>query len=263
VIPAARDMIALEVNGDGVRLADLLALAAWNGELRFLRSATDAALIRQEAARRGIAVTNAELQQAADAFRAERGLREAAATRRWLRENRLTAATWERLLDEDVRARKLRAVLTEAAVEPFFAQHRLSFDAATVSHLIVGDEHLARELRAQVMDDGADFHALARQYSEDGATRPAGGYVGPVGREALDAAEEPAVFAAHPGAVVGPFPYGACWRLIKVEAVRRAVLDEPSRERIRAILFNAWLDQERRRARVRVPLLEEVAAPEP
>jgi peptidylprolyl isomerase len=251
-----RDIPALEVNGEGIRLADLLALAAWRGELRFLQSATDAALIRQEAARRGIGVTDAELQQAADAFRTQHGLREAAATRRWLRENHLTTAAWERLLEEDVRARKLRAALTDAAVEPFFAQRRLSFDAATVSHILVGDEHLARELRAQVADDGVDFHALARQYSEDATTRPAGGYIGPVGRDALDAAEEPAVFAAQPGDVVGPFAAGSRWRLILVEAVHRAVLDEPARERIRAILFDEWLDQERARARVRVPLLE-------
>jgi hypothetical protein len=67
---------------------------------------------------------------------------------------------------------------------------------------------------------------------------------------------EPAASGAGPGETIGPFDTDDGWRLIHVEAVRRAVLDGTTREEIRSFLWSEWLRQERRRARIELPLLK-------
>jgi putative peptide maturation system protein len=251
------EYVALEVNGEAVGLYELLRPAKLTGELQFITEAIDAALIWQAAAERGITVTDSELQQAADDFRVAHDLHTAEATERWLAERHLTFEDWELLIERDLVRAKLRDALTDAHVEQHFVENRLSFDFAAVSRLVVSDEDVARELRAQVVEDGADFHALARRYSIDTATRLAGGYSGDIRRAEMEAAVESAVFGGKPGKIVGPLKTDDGWQLIKIESLQTAVLDDSMRETIKSLLFDEWLAEQRRKAHVRIPLLEE------
>lgn len=253
--------IALEVDGEAVSLADVLRLAKFSGQLQFVQEAIDAALIRQAAAQQGVEVSGEELQQAADDFRLARELHDAEATERWLAAHHLTYEDWELMLEQEIITRKLRDKLTAGRVEQRFAEQKLSFDSAAISRIIAPSEDLARELRSQIIDDDADFHALARQYSRDEATRPAGGYVGLMRRTEMEAAVESAIFGASHGKVVGPFKTDEGWCLFKVEAIHRATLDEASREVIKSLLFDEWLSERRSKARIRVPLLETESVP--
>ncbi|HEV2765678.1 MAG TPA: peptidylprolyl isomerase, partial [Pyrinomonadaceae bacterium] len=248
------DIPALEVEGETVSLRDVLRLAKFAGDLKFLQDAIDAELIRQAAARHGVEVSDKELQQAADEFRIARELHDAEATDDWLAARQLTYGDWEQMLERQVAARKLRERLTAGRVEQHFAEHMLAFEVAHVSRIVAADEDLARELRAQIVEDGADFHALARQFSTDAATRLAGGYVGPLGRADFEAASESAVFGASAGQVVGPFKTDHGWTLFKVESVERAVLDDARREAIASQLFDEWLSERRRKAKVSAPI---------
>src|SRR5262249_184124 len=100
------------------------------------------------------------------------------------------------------------------------------------------------------------FHALARRYSIDPATRTAGGYAGKVRRADLEALVESAVFGVQPGKTVGPFKGNDGWELIKVESLHPAKLDEAMRERIASELFAGWLGDRRLKARIRAPLFD-------
>lgn len=253
---------ALEVNGEQLSLVDVLRLAKWQGQLAFLQAAADLALIRQQAAQRGIEILGNELQQAADDFRIARGLHEAEAVEAWLSANHLTFADWELLLEDEVITRKLRDALTDHQVEQHFAEHKLSFDAATISQIIVSDEGMAKELRAQSYEEGADFHHLARQYSIDLVTRPASGYVGMVKRQDLAAEASAAVFSAKAGRIVGPIKTDQGWHLIRVHTLHPATLDEATREQIKSLLFAEWLSEQRGKARISTPLLEETGEDE-
>lgn len=247
---------ALLVNDETISLAAVLRLAKLAGQLQFLQNASDAALIRQGAQQRDLAVSDDELQQAADEYRMARGMQEVEALEAWLRARRLSFSDWEESLEDEVLERKLRAAVTENQIEQSFAQRRLSFDAATISHIVVKDVETAKELRAQIIEEAADFHMLARRHSLNEATRPAGGYVGNVRRAELDAAAEAAVFGAKPGKVVGPFKTEQGWRLIRIHALSPATLDEATRAEIQARLFDEWLSEQRRKARISIPLLE-------
>jgi parvulin-like peptidyl-prolyl isomerase len=124
-----------------------------------------------------------------------------------------------------------------------------------IYQLVLKDEEIARELRAQIIEDGADFHALARQYSNAVDTRLAGGYVGQRRRTDLEAAVEAAVFGAQPPAVVGPLKTDNGWELIRVEALHPAILDDSLRGMISQQLFDEWLSEQYRKARISLPLL--------
>ena len=159
------------------------------------------------------------------------------------------------LLEDQIIAHKLRDALTASRVEQHFAEQRLSFDSATISRLVSKEEGIARELRAQIVDDAADFHSLAREHSID-ASRLAGGYVGQVRRSDLEAVVEAAIFSAKPGKVIGPIKTDDGWELIKVESLHPAVLDDSLREEIKSLLFREWLNERRRNTRISIPLLE-------
>lgn len=251
------EYIALEVNGEEVSLSDALTLAKLTGKLQFIQDAIDAALIGQAAAERDITVTDDELQQAADDFRLEYDLNTAEATEQWLAERHLTFEDWETLIESNLVKRKLREALTKGRVEQHFVENRLSFDSAAISRIIVGDEGVARELRAQIIEEGADFHTLARQYSIDDSTKPAGGFAGLVGRMEMEAVVEASIFGAQPDQIIGPLKTDDGWQLIKVESLYPAKLDDSMRETIKSLLFEEWLTERRRKAQINIPLLEE------
>ena len=251
------EYVALEVNGEEITLYDLLKLAKLEGKLQFIQDAIDVAVIARGAAERGIVVSDEELQRAADDFRAERELHDTVSTETWLTQNHLSYVDWESLLEQQVLRSKLREALTQSKVDQHFAEQGLSFDAAGISRLVAKTEDIAKELRAQLIEEGADFHALTRQHSIDEATKLAGGYAGKVQRTALPAAVEAAVFGGKPGKVIGPVKTDDGWELIKIESLHPATLDDTLRETIKTQLFDEWLSERRRKARVKLPLLED------
>jgi putative peptide maturation system protein len=250
------EYVALEVNGEEFTLPEVLLTAKGNGRLEFLQQAIDAAIIRQEAAGRAIEVSDEELQSAADKFRAAHDLYDIAATEAWLTARRLTFEDWESFIEASVLRQKLREAVTANKIEQHFAVNKLSFDTAELSRLVVPDKEVAKELRAQIVDDGADFHLLAREHSVDVVTRPAGGYVGKLKRADMEAVVESAVFGAQTGSVIGPFKLEDGWYLIKIESLHRAKLDDALRETIKERIFAEWFEERLRRAKVKAPILE-------
>lgn len=250
------ESVALEVNGEEVSLYDVLRLAKLNGTLKLFEDSITATLIQQGALQRGIEVSDEELQQAADDYRVANELHDAETTEAWLQAKRLTYEDWEVLLECQVKERKLREALSAGSVEQRFAEQRLSFDKAAISRLVLKDEGVARELRAQIVEDGAEFHVLAREYSIHEETRLAGGYAGLIVRTDMEPALESAIFGAQPGKIVGPIKTDEGWELVKVERLAPAELDDEMRETIKAALGNEWLIEQRKKARIKVRLLE-------
>ena len=250
------EYIAIEINGKGVGLRQVLRFAKWGNQSSFIKNAADAVLIRQSALEAGIDVTDEEVQHAADSFRTNRDLYDEKRTDRWLARHFLTRGEWETLLEDEIIRLKLREVLTTGKVEKYFAEQRLSFDAATISRIVVKEENVAKELRAQIVEDGADFYSLARKHSVDLSTRPAGGYAGLVRRTDMEPTMEAAIFGAQPGKIVGPIKTYAGWQLVKLEAIHLASLDASVRENIKSLLFEDWLASQRLKAKISIPLFE-------
>jgi parvulin-like peptidyl-prolyl isomerase len=256
-MPSSDNFIAMEINEEGVTLRRLLRFAKWGTQFRFISNAVDAVLIRQAALEAGIEVADKEIQKAADSFRTKRDLYDKKRTDRWLAKNYLSPAEWEALLEDEIIRLKLRDALMTARVEKYFAEERLSFDAATISRISVKEENVAKELRAQIVEDDADFYGLARKHSIDLLTRPAGGYCGQVRRTELEPTMEAAIFGAQPGKTVGPIKTYAGWELVKIEAIHLATLTDSLRETIKSLLFEDWLQSERLKAKITMRMFEQ------
>ncbi len=249
---------ALVVNGEAVSLAKLLAGTRCREQMEFLEAALDATLIRQTAKQKGLTLTAADLQRAADDFRASRSLLSIKAIQSWLEARWLTLEAWQEFLEGEVLAVRLRELLFGAKVEESFVESRLEYDRATVSRIVVANEGAAKELRAQITEDGADFHGLARRHSLEEVTRRAGGYVGQIRRADLEAVVQSSVFGAKPGDVIGPYRRDKQWHLLLVEELHPAVLDEDTRKRLLDALFADWLAEQRTKAKLETPLFPPV-----
>jgi parvulin-like peptidyl-prolyl isomerase len=250
------DAVAITVGEEQVSLAEVLRVAKWRGETAFVTQTVDYALCSKYAEANGIEVTDDELQEAADTFRSTRDLETGALLLAWLKERRLSVEDWEELLEADLLRRKVRDAVTDSGVPQMFAEHKTQFDSAEISWMVVGNEDISRELRAQIQDEGADFHALARQFSTDLASKPSGGYLGGLARNAIDPLLQPYVFGGKAGQVVGPIKTDEGWTLVKIERISRATLSEAAREQIKDYLFTEWLTARREEAAVTMPILD-------
>lgn len=253
--PTMNEFTAIIINDEPLSLAVTLQQAKLRERLEFVQEAIEAALIRQAAAQAGVVVADEELQQAADRFRAARELYTGQLTAAWLQAHHLSYSEWESLLELEILTQRMRARVIGDQVQPYFTRHKLAFERAYLNRIVVRDEDTARELRAQILEEQADYYALARRHSIDDTTRPACGYVGAVKRAELDATLEAAIFGATAGSVIGPFKTELGWQLIKVREIEKAMLDEETRAAIEETLFREWLEEQRRKARVLIPLL--------
>ena len=138
---------------------------------------------------------------------------------------------------------KVKDALTdERSVEEYYFHNHQQFATARLSTIVVRDLDLAKELALQVAEEEGDFHALARKYSVDSATKYAGGYMGEVARYSLPLDLAVKVFSASAGDLVGPFEQGEQYLLILVEELFKGELNEIVKRAIKDILFDQWLD---------------------
>jgi parvulin-like peptidyl-prolyl isomerase len=95
----------------------------------------------------------------------------------------------------------------------------------------------------QIEEGEQDFHDLARKHSADASTKDAGGYVGMVTRHMLPPEISAKVFSATAREVLGPFQEGNAYRLVLVEEMKRAEMDENVKESIKTRIFEDWASQ--------------------
>ena len=198
------------------------------------------------------------MQRAADAFRQAHGLHRAADARNWFAERHLDVEGFQALVERPLLRRSWPSAVVGSQVERHFTENRATFDRARLAQIVVEREGVAVELLTQLVEDRADFAALARKHSTDRASGQAGGSLGIVARKSLSPAVEAAVFGTRSGDAVGPFKTANGFHVLKVEEILPAQLDDRTAEAIRERLFEEWLRQRLRQARVRLPLLDQV-----
>ena len=198
--------------------------------------------IVKKASELGLSVTDDQLQRFADNFRMARGLRSADETAEFLETWGLSEQDFEAFCESSVMAELLVEFLaSDAKIRDYFANNRAEFDLARVSSITVEKESLASELAMQVRDDGQDFHVLARTHSVDDDTKYAGGYMGILSRSAFEPDMAAKVFNASLGDVIGPFEYGALFRILLVEEILRAdIKREDVKSAVKDAILAAW-----------------------
>ena len=245
------------VNGEDLDILSAIRLSIFEGG-SFLNDAVTLVLLRQYAAERGVANTDAELQLAADELRYTRGQESAEAVRQWLREHHQDVLSFQDGLDLMLLRNKIRNAIPAEEIKAYYAEHAVEFETAEVYSIRVENENLAKELLAQMNDEGANFHVLAMEHSKDEATRPLGGFVGNLTRTGMTGAVAAAVFSSRPVSVIGPVKTEHGWNLFKVTKHHKATLEE-SADSIRLTLMDDLISKLRAKARIEYPALDAAA----
>jgi len=248
-----------------------------------LTNLVDSAILRAEARKRGIKVTNDDINKAINDMRT---IRQGSKTERLSDDDLLKMTGMTSMSDlreaiaKDLLPRRLGEVLAKVDRLTYDDLAR-SYDEVKLRHILIAvtgsrapvgkglPEEQARRKAESVLAElraGADFATLANRYSDDPSNKPPngmprGGDLGWYKRGGgFDKTFEEAAFALKPGEISGLVrtPFG--FHIIKVEQVRRQLpadfeknkqqLMETFRAQKVAEAMRAFLEQERPKARI-------------
>ncbi|MCR4406386.1 MAG: peptidylprolyl isomerase [Anaerolineae bacterium] len=191
-------------------------------------------LIEQAAEREKVTVTDAELDAIIQRDIEEGGGAEKFAA--WLQANGWT--------EKDYRQRLRSQLLTSKMIERVTADVPTMAEQVHARHILLASEAEAQNVLNQLLA-GADFVALAQQYSQDEATKANGGDLGFFPRGILLAPEvEEAAFSLQPGQLSGIVQSQFGYHIVQVlERVTDRPLSEDALGALRDKAFRQWVDE--------------------
>jgi putative peptide maturation system protein len=244
----------VRVNEKLMRVHDVIALIdfIWDQE-PLVMTIVDACLLREAVDAERIVPTDEELQAAFDLFRRRRGLFDAEETTAWMERNGYTLQHLEHYMHDEARAQALRKRVTTDRVDRFLAERARDIDLALLAYLDFDSREAAVASIELLRSGQQDFFSLI---TERAALMRTAGRAGElpctrsVLRFDLDVDQQEAVFSAAPGAIVGPFAIRRGFRVYRVLGVSAAGQDDDARGRAERVLFDEWLAERRRNARI-------------
>ncbi len=250
----AEDAMLIQVNGTEVLLSHVVRQMGVADNLRFFDEFARRELIRQLALREGICAAREDIQRKVNDWRYQHRLERVEDTEAYLAKRGI--ALQDVAADAEVSRLEylLSEKIAEGQVEPYFAQHTLEFDEAEICWIFHADQGVIDEIDLQIREDGADFYAMARRFSQDAHTRAGSGFLGRVRRKQLPKGIAARVFAASPGEIFGPEKVSKGFALYLVQQLCPATLDERIKKEIRKHLFNQWLQREMQQADIQYPI---------
>ena len=201
-------------------------------------------IIRAEAQKRAIEVSEAEIQAESDSIRRDMRLESAKETLEWLSEQQLSADTWQESIRDRLLAQKLADDMFESAAKTQFEQNKLDYERAALYRIVVPNIQTAQEIIYQIEEDETNFFEAAHLYDIDADRRAYCGYEGQLSRWVLDPDISASVFGANPHEVVGPFTLKEGQALFFVDEFITPELTDDIYQEIRDRKFQQWLDRE-------------------
>lgn len=241
------DLVRVNANILQVHAAIACLDFIWD-EVQIIERLVDLCIIHEEMDRQPIDLTDTELQEAMNKFRAAKKLFSAEETMRWMERHGMTHETLERYVAETAILPKLRDQIAAGQVEAYFYQHQNDFDIVQVARLEVADASEAHELAEQIRAGAQNFFAAAEQLFLDAAKQgvsPKASLFATIERHQADPTLREQLFACAPGQLVGPVPVETGYALMRVLAITFAQLDDRTCTVIKDILFKDWLDKRR------------------
>ncbi len=250
--PTAKpEPLAAIVNGEGILLElfelevirfeysktdsgiDLATLGAYRSEL--LESMIDLELLAQGARASGFKVEETEIDDRLNQMVESAGDR--GEFELWMELNGYTQETLQTALTKEIEAAWMVANIADQVPDTAEQVH--------ARHILVTSEAEAEGLRAQ-LQDGVDFNLLARQYSIDASTRPAGGDLGWFPKGFLLWPEvETAAFALQPGEISKVVKSEIGYHILEITEREDHLMAYSVRQALREQAVESWLSTER------------------
>ncbi len=138
------------------------------------------------------------------------------------------------------------AVARQKVTDVLEAQIGQRAEQVHAAHILVGTEDLARSIREQLNQPGANFEQIAREQSTDTATAPNGGDLGWFTRNAMVEPFADAAFNLAPGSISDPVQSSFGWHIIKVydHQADRPLTDEQI-QRLKDDAVQEWLNAQK------------------
>ena len=114
--------------------------------------------------------------------------------------------------------------VTEEEIKQYYEDNKDKFAKRDASHILVADEKTAKEVKDK-LDKGADFAALAKEYSKDTANAANGGELGTFSRGQMVKEFEDAAFSLKEGEISGPVKTQFGYHIIKVNKIADSIED--------------------------------------
>lgn len=185
----------------------------------------------------GITANSADLQEALIRFRRANELFTIADTNEWLNLQDMTLNDLVAFLKPQVLKEALaQHLISDDDITRHFLETAHEYERAEISTIVTDEYGASQELLFR-LEEGADFHTLARQFSIDTTTAKAGGYIGLIGRADLEPEKAAEVFNTTVGSLIGPFERKGKYHLILVDDLYPSQLDETIQASIRDQLF--------------------------
>ena len=205
-----------------------------------LEGMIDTAIIEQEAPALGVTLTDeeveAEVQSGIDSGGGE------AAFEEWLQ---VTGQT-----RDDFKEQLRQALIVQRVQEVVTAKIGSEAEQVHVRHIVAASEEAAQEIRT-ILQEGADFVALARERSIDLATKDNGGDLGWFPRGFVAPELENVAFGLQPGQISDVIQLGEGYHIIQVmerDPARALSLDVQLA--LRQTTFEEWLAEKRASATI-------------
>lgn len=176
-------------------------------------------ILLQEAKRRGITVSETELEDAINKIKSSTGialedeLKKSGISYDFFRERIKQQIITQKLINQIIQ----NVSVNEKEISGFFEENKDSLlqENYRLAQLVVRDEATANDLKRQ-LDDGAEFSTLAQQFSVDDATKGRGGDIGVLAKSDLTTEIAPAVAVLKIGDVSKPVKMNGIFYLVKL-----------------------------------------------
>ena len=258
------------VNGEEIRVADVRDRAALYHGPYILQDMVSELLLRQEARRRNIGLSEEELQTKLKALREQLGLRSDAALEYYLRGNRVTRewlqdkaryyALMEKVLSDQV-------YVSDREIERFYELRRDSYrqqEMVGFRMMSFATEEAAKEALAELRK-GKGFQEVAREVARSSAARAVAGELQYYerGQQALPQDFEAALFSAPLNQVVGPVQVLNTYHLLRVEKkidphqftldeAREVIREQLKRQKLEQVVWPNWIRMQLANAEIAV-----------
>ncbi|MBB3109342.1 foldase protein PrsA [Paenibacillus phyllosphaerae] len=201
-------------------------------------------LLKQEADKAGIAVTDADIEKEIEAIK--KSFTTEDEFNAWLQNYGMTMDSFREQVPQQVMLRKIlepQTGVTDEQVKQYYEDNKASYDTqeqVQASHILVKTKAEAEEILKQ-LKEGADFATIAKEKTLDEASKEAGGDLGFFPKGVMDSAFETAAFALkNPGDLSEPVETTYGFHIIKLTEHKAAVAStfEEKKEEIKTLLVS-------------------------
>ncbi len=222
-------------------------------------------LILQQVEKDNITLSEEEFEQAISDLEQYHGGKDA--LDKYLEQQGLNRSSFEKLVKEQLVISQFKEKLTsdikvtDEEVKKFYEDNKTMFELPApeirASHILVDTENEAKKILAEIKA-GADFAALAKDYSKDPGSKELGGDLGYFSKGKMDPEFEKAAFALKPGEISDVVKTTFGYHIIKVTGERTSLSFDDAKDYIKSNLentkkeeeFNKYLDEWKKQSKI-------------